>query len=552
MSISSRERSAVRLIFLIFLAAITLPYLWAWFITPVGSTWSGLLWKVDDQNVHLSWARQAQLGHLFFRDLFTTESLQSGESPRFFNVLPALIGVLARLVPLPLVVWYQVVRVAASLWALWQLYRLTHQILPTARGRLLALALLAFTTGTGILAVLLPALGQKIIFLDHPDPPGFPTMPEAFFFTSALVYPLNAVSYGLLAWMAGNVLRVLQSEGESCSGAGWQLLVGGLLLSNIHTYDALPFLGLLVLCLLLFWKRCGGGRLAPLGLAFLGLIIPVLYQVLVFRDSLEFREKALTLTLAPAPWHVVATLAPLLLLAAWSWSKNRGSYSVQFMALWAAVVLVCIYTPGLSFARKMLEGAHIPLCMLAAVGLSGLLRGPAPQWVPRLAVAVCLVLPGASAGYFTLWCLQNAAENNSSRFQVLMPPLYLAEEEWAALQFVDEQAAGDARVVTLCLPFVGSYGPRTTGSTFYLSHWAETLRFEAKVPRVASFYRGGMSASEAQKFLTETGCRFVLLTQYERGLGGSEAIMQNYGLQQIFTKSGTNSTVAVYKVPILP
>ncbi|HEX8832786.1 MAG TPA: hypothetical protein VF719_01235, partial [Abditibacteriaceae bacterium] len=68
------------------LLLISLPYLWAWTTTPDGFSYRGLLYNPDDQNVHLAWAKQAQEGHFFFRDLFTTENLGNDERPLFNNV----------------------------------------------------------------------------------------------------------------------------------------------------------------------------------------------------------------------------------------------------------------------------------------------------------------------------------------------------------------------------------------------------------------------------------------------------------------------------------
>src|SRR5687767_3267215 len=68
------------------LLMVSLPYLWAWAVAPQGYSYGGLLYNVDDQNVHLAWARQAAEGQWFFRDLFTSEGLSGGERPLFFNL----------------------------------------------------------------------------------------------------------------------------------------------------------------------------------------------------------------------------------------------------------------------------------------------------------------------------------------------------------------------------------------------------------------------------------------------------------------------------------
>lgn len=65
----ARERRWLAVMIVLQLLAITLPYLWAWAITPPGYAYQGLLYNIDDQNVHLAWARQAYEGHFFISTL---------------------------------------------------------------------------------------------------------------------------------------------------------------------------------------------------------------------------------------------------------------------------------------------------------------------------------------------------------------------------------------------------------------------------------------------------------------------------------------------------
>lgn len=532
--LSAREKRFAWGILVAFLLLITLPYAWAWAITPPGFVWGGLLFSADDQNVHLMWARQAQNGAFFLRDLFTTEGLVSGDRPLFFNGLTLAMGWLSRLTGIEVGFSYHIVRVAGAAWALWQLHLLSWSLTKGApereNARLWSLALAAFTAGAGFLALAVPSLLGPLIFVDRPDNPAWPLMPEAYFVLSALIYPLNIVSYGLLALIFRHIL----------DGKAWPAFVGAVLLSNIHTYDALPLIVIAFIWAAWQWKtdRAGAGR-ALAGLA--GALIPVLYQFIVFRDSPEFRIKALTLTAPPAFRSMLLSFAPLLILAVVGWFWLRESKRERnLLALWAAVVLAMVYAPTsmFSFARKMIEGFGLPLLVLAGAGLASLKR----PLLAGLIVVVLALSPAQTLG----WILDNARENNSSRWKLFMPVLYLRESEVAALRVVEADPRPGA---VLVLPFIGAYVPRATGKYAYAGHWAETLHLQTeKLPQLEQFYRGQMPPAEARAWLKSNGIRWVVESFYERGVLNGAPGPRALGLKMVYSGGAGENATTVYFV----
>ena len=528
------ERRVALGILLVFLTLISLPYLLAPLILPQNSVWGGLLGSADDQNVHLMWARQARDGGFFFRDLFTTESLISGEKPLFWNILPALMGILARLFGADVAFSYHFLRVALAGWALWQFHQLalvfTGNEAKWSRARILALFLLAFTTGSGFLASF--SGFSRFFFIDRADG-NFPLMPEAFFALSAFAYPLNIASYGLLALIFRQVITQKSAV---------VAFFAALLLGNIHTYDALPLV--LTLAVWGLWQR---QNFKITGAAIGGAILPVVYQFLVFQGSEEFRVKALTQTPAPDIFSLLVSFAPLLILAIFGLRKWRDFPAAPLFLLWIAAVFVLIYSP-VSFARKMIEGVQIPLVLLAAVGLSELLSKIQTANARKIGAALILGILAISPAQYGMWLWQNTLENNSARWRVLMPPLALSRGDASALQFLNSQKADGA---VLCLPFLGSYVPRASRKWTYAGHWAETLRFEKeKFPRVARFYRGQMSENEARNWLKKNGIRWIVVGQFEREFAAGVSAAQNLGWREVFrSQSDENGATVIYEVP---
>ena len=533
--LSDREKRAGYSILAIFLLCITLPYAYAWAITPPGFTWGGLLFSADDQNVHLMWARQAGNGAFFLRDLFTTENLISGERPLFFNGLALLMGALSRASGLEVAFCYHIVRVAGAAWALWQLHLLSWSITKGApereNARLWALALAAFTTGAGFLALIWPPIRRHVILFDRADNANWPLMPEAFFNLSALLYPLNIVSFGLLMLVARHIL----------DGKAWAAFVGALLLSNVHTYDAIPLLVMAGLWAILGFKTDKPSALRAVA-ALAGAAIPVVYQVIVFRNSQEFQIKALTQTPPPPLFGTIITFAPLLILAALGcWNLRDRTRERNFLLLWALVTIALVYTPFhlISFARKMIEGWQIPLLILAGVGLSQFKR---PLFA-GVVFAIMAISPLITLG----WIANNAAENNRSRVNSgLMPALYLYDSEVAALNFIARDAATGA---VLCLPITGAYVPRATLKSTYTGHWAETLAMNAKRPLMLRYFSGQMAPDEARQLFARNKIRWVFEGPYERSLS-PQSPSARMGLTPVFRAGEGQNETTVYATGI--
>ncbi len=526
-SLSRREIVWGRAILLVFLLCVSLPYLLAKLLEPEGLIWGGLLFSADDQNVHLMWARQVRDGAFFMRDLYTTQSLIAPEPALFFNILPFIIGIFSRFTGLEVAIWYHVFRVALSGVAIWQLHRLsiaaTRGEAKFAGARICVLALGAFTTGAGFLAPIL----SGIPLMDRPDGSSLPLVPEAFLSLSAFAYPLNIASFALMAFIWCQIIEEKQPV--------W-VFVAAILLGNIHTYDSLPLIVATV-------AGCAINRkfsIVALA-AFIGSVLPVVYQFLVFRGSEEFRLKALVLTEAPPVLSLIVTFLPLLLLAIASFKESRQLPAARWLVAWIFSTIVLLYMPNISFSRKMIEGLQLPLLVLAGIGLWALaqqISKPRAKWV----CGAIVLLLATSPIQFLGWTMNNYTTNNQGRWGVLMPPLMLTDSEKLLLDTLDKKPQG----AVLCLPFLGSYVPRTSGKFTYFGHWAESLNVEKeKRPRTLAFFTGKMAPDEAKKFLKDNKISYVLESRFERELSGGNSTASSLGLPIEFS-SGDDR---IYSVP---
>ncbi len=555
-SFSDLERRRLLTICAILLCALSLPYLWAWLLSPGDGVYAGFLYNPDDQNVHLSWARQAHDGASFFRDLFTTESFSNGEKPLFHNALSWVIGNVSRFTTIPLIFVYHAFRVVFSLLAIWWFAALCAHITTDKRVRLTAVSLAAFGGGASFLGPLFPGR----IFIDRAETGGaFPMMPEAFTFASAFVFPLFIVSVALLVLV---YLQTLRAQENNSWKSALSAMFAAFLLTNIHTYDAIP-LDIVMLIWAISSTRFARGDatnvqalrmrvVAPL-LVILATLPMLLYQRFVlFANSEEFRVKALSVKPAPPFFDLFLSLSPLLILAilaVWFVCKKRHESennhqkmpAMWLMTLWTFVTLALVYTPTsvVSFARKMIEGVHLPLCLLAAFGLIAILDAlKTSQKLNRVLVTVFVALMSWSSLNFVGWCLNNARDNNATRGG-LMPPLYLPNEANAAINFLN--ALPDARDrAILCSPLWGNYIPPKTGFAVYVGHFDETLHFTQKLGEAQRFYNGKMNVEESLKWLHKNHIAFVIIGPNELALGARKPAFP-------VVWQGGNTTI--YRVP---
>lgn len=493
------------------MAFTCLPYLFGWYITPPGFQYMGLLANPDEHNVYLGWMRQAERGHLLFFDPFTTEPQRA----RFFHGFFLALGLAARVTHLPLIWVYHLARVASGMLLLVGVYRLAAQLLEGRLGRRLAWAFAAFSSGLGWLYALAhPAAAVHPIDFG----PGL-VMPEAITFLSLLLNPLFCFSVWLMIALFTAYLAAVRSGSWKLAALGG---LAGLILGNAHTYNVITVwatLAVYVAAVAIMRRRFPtrevlfGGLIAVMSAPF------VIYQYWLFETDPVFQEKALTLTLTPPPIFFLLGYALVLALAAPGavLALARRNEAQTLMVLWAGVTLLLVFAAPFSFQRKLAEGVHIPLSLLAALFVANWI---APRVPGRAAVAVAallVVVTAPSNVFFLARGLRDLTTNNAAYVETLMPPLYLRADTVAAMSWLRERTRMSEAV--LCLPLDGSYIPGAAGNKVYIGHWAETLRYPDKLASVLWFFSERPRPGQRNEFMQANGLRFVLYTPNEAAVG---------------------------------
>lgn len=543
--VSARELAAVLAWALVMAALTAAPYLWAINRAPAGAQFQGFIWGVDDGNVYLSWIRQAAEGRVLLRNQYTTRP----QDPHFFNIfLQALGRVTAWTGQHPAVIFHaaRLLGVAALLVCI---YLLAAMLSARRAVRWAALLLASLGSGLGWLAALmarslpdyLPASFRPPDYAP-PPPHTWQTMPEAVTFLSMLLNPLFVWSMAIMALVLIAALMAVERR-----SAGWAAAAGGLLLlvGNMHTYDVFVLHGTMVVYALVM---IGMGRLrwrdAALGYAIiLGIsaAAPV-WAWWAARQDPAYQAKVETPTLSPPPLDFAMGYGLILLLAlggaAYALRHRAEQPRLLLPVCWAGVNALLVYAP-VPFQRKLAEGLHIPLCVLAAVALVLVIAPrlarksappepePEPGALPagvrlratvrpgqpsRTTLALIVVLTVAltmpSNALFVADCLSNVADNNRALLYVLQPPIYLSFDEVRGLEYLARHAEDDD--IVLCSSLMGNYVPVRARCLVFAGHWAETLHFPDAVSFIGQYLLPGRSAKVLEAATRQVRATYVV------------------------------------------
>lgn len=527
-----RVRATELLLVLLWAALVVgltvLPYLWAISLTGPGQPWEGyqfqgFMWGVDEGNVYMAWIRQAAEGRVLLRNQYTILP----QNPQFFNVFFLACGKLVAATGQPPAVIFHIMRLAGGIVLLVSIYLLAAWLSDRPAVRWGTLCLASLGSGLGWLAAVwsearAPYLPPPLRPPDYAPPSEhtWQAMPEAVTFVSIFLNPLFVWSMALLCLFFVTALAAFELR-----RVRWAVVAGLVLLvlGNIHTYDifaAHAALALYVLLLLvrrqLSWGRAVGTYALLLALSAASPI----YAWYTARLDPAWLAKINTPTLSPRPIDYAAGYGLIFLLAlvgaAWAVRHARTHQRLLFPLGWAISNLLLVYAP-VSFQRKMAEGLHIPLCLLAAVALvmvvAPRVRGRKGEDRSALIITLAVALTLPSNAMFVAGAMQQTGSNNANLLRWLQPPAYLPWDEVEAIEFLAHNTTESD--VVFCSSLIGSHIPARAPCTVFVGHWAETLYFDRMLEEVGSFLLPGRSPQVRAGILRRAGATWVYYGSYE-------------------------------------
>jgi hypothetical protein len=469
-----------------------IPYAIAASTAPEGWQFAGVLVNPSDAHTYLAKMRQGLEGSWLFHLTYTPEH----HEPVFLYTFYLALGHLAALTQLPLVLIFHLARLAAGFWLLLTAFRFIAHVTPRLAERQLAFVLLASTAGFGWLK----AADLDISPIDAWVPEAFvPHMLYAnphFPLATALMLTITQ----RIVWPSRNKLSAL-----------W---VGIAATSLTITQPLATITTTVVLMLFLAW-RFVAHRSVPwpqirLTLSAILFSAPVvLYDYWITKTNPVIAGwNAQNITPAPALTDLALGYGLTGLLAVvGGWMLARRSIQDAndgewLILLWAIATIGLVYLP-FALQRRFIHGLHIPLGILAAMGLRH-----------RRQLAGVVVATGMS-GMLFVWSIPLLAALQSPAQSENAAILFMRHEEMAAFEWLNQNSAADD--VVLASPRVGMFIPSQTKSRPFYGHVFETIDARTKIAMLAAFYRGDIDAVSPRP-------EFIFYGPSERVLGQPEKL----------------------------
>lgn len=485
---------------LVIVGLTCLPYLAAWQLTPAESQYTGLLINHFDGNSYYAKMQQGARGDWLFSLPFTPEPHEGVFVYTYYLALGHLAGLTGS--PIPLV--YHLARAAGGLLLLLVAYRFIARFTPQQQTRRAAFLLLGFSAGLGWLMGPLGVITADL------------WVAEAFTFLTLFINPHFPLALALILLL---FIAVLDLHGEAdgtpkriagAAGASLALAV----VHPIAMPVALAVLGAYLLALTWRERRIPWREVAGVGAAGLVAAPLMLYILVAFSTNPAMAAwAAQNETLSLPPWNYALGYGLVLLLALGGLvvAARRRERGDLFVLAWVVSAAVLLYLPT-ALQRRFITGFHVPLVILAALGLEQIVWPRVREGRRSLVTGLILAFTALTNLFVPLVTVMGAAQGAH--------PLAMTGGEAAACAWLGEHTAWTDTV--LAPAETGEFVPAWAGNRVVYGHPFETIDAETKEAEVNHFFGPDATAAERRAMLERYGVRYVLVTSPELELEAAE------------------------------
>lgn len=487
-AISQRERQwALRWVIAV-VALSCLPYLLAWALAPDGTRYTGLLLNPLDGASYYAKMQQGARGDWLFHLPFTPEPHDG--SPIFLFYLA--LGHLSRLLSLPIPLIYHLARAAAGLFLLLVAYEFIACFIERPALRRAAFGLLSVSAGFGWLLAL-----WGVLLADM-------WVAEGFVFLSILVNPHFPLAIGLMLLL---FLAVLASEEHRPAGRRLAATAaGGLLLAVVQPFAVPVILVVLAVYLALrtaLERRVPWGEALVTAALAIGAAPIMLYDLYLSRVNPALAAwSAQNVTSSLPPWDYALGYGLVLLLAipALVSAIRRRRPTDLFLLAWVGSVAVLLYVP-FALQRRFITGLHVPLAILAAMGLEQVVWRRVRPRRQALATGLLIAVTSLTNVLVPLVTVGGVAAGRA--------PLVMAQGEADACAWLAQNTAWTDTV--LAPVESGQFIPAWAGNRVVYGHPFETIDAETKQDEASFFFERGTPVDWRRDLLERHAVRYVFI-----------------------------------------
>ena len=458
-------------LFVVLLTSV--PYVVNFLTAPPGTHYT---WVVppyaEDSLAYRSWSQQAAHGSLLFRLKYTALP----HAAFLFQPLFLVAGWLSDLCGCDVGIVHLIVKSVGVALFFAAFYRYTDLLRLSRRQSMFASVLVGVSSGLGGFFAFLDPTGQS--WTRSADL----WVVDCNTFWSLLWNPLFPFSLTLMllaiAWLDRGTREGRRPDlWRSGFATGAQILV--------HPY-AQPLLFSLAVVLTVRRRRTeAAGDLWRYGLAALPGALYV--DAIALLDPIVSRHSAHGAMPSPAlQAGLLGFGLPLLLAIAGLVAARRlPGPDIEGVILWFVLSFGLSYVP-FWFQRKLLFGAHVPLCILAGMAPEAILaRLPWARtrpWVPKAALALFLPLVVVTPVYLLMATWNEARLDKNGAY-------FVSDDVRDALRFLEEHS--DPMSVVFASPSTSRLIPAFAGNTVVWGHWAQSVDRLERERWFADLFRAG-------------------------------------------------------------
>jgi hypothetical protein len=257
-------------------------------------------------------------------------------------------------------------------------------------------------------------------------------------------------------------------------------------------------------------RRLLWGEILTTGAASLGATPIMLYDLYVYRTNPALAAwSAQNLTPSLPPWDYALGYGLILLLALGGIlvAARRRERSDLFLLSWVGSVAVLLYVP-FALQRRFITGLHMPLTLLAALGLEQVVW---PRIRARRRALVTNLIVGFTAltnVFVPLVSVLGVAQG--------LHPLVMTRDEANACAWLQAHTTWTDTV--LAPTESGQFIPAWAGNRVVYGHPFETIDAETKEAEVTHFFGPTATTAEHRALLDRYDVRYVLATTPETNL----------------------------------
>jgi hypothetical protein len=468
----------------------------------------------QDVYTYASFIEQAKAGRNLFENQYTSEP----QEPSLLRPSYLLIGKFANLTNISSINAYHISRIIFCIFFFFVLWKFLDIFFKDQKSKFITYAIVLTSSGIGLL-----------IYKWFPDSADL-WIPESNTFFSLGEAPHFILSQALM--LLGYYFFIDYIRSKKVSRILLSMLFF-LILSFEHPFNLVVIAPVIFLTAL--WGKLPWIISGILGLGS-GIGLGYAYYSTLSNPTLAIWQNQNVL-LSPSPILYVTGFGFILILAIVGIEKliNENLLtSHKLLITWITVCSFLLYFP-VNFQRRLIEGIHIPLAILATMGLLFLTQ-KYKENKQNLLISLSIIILSVTSIFMIYTDFRMISQDSDNNYYY-----HISSAEMTAVKWLGAETTTNDTILSNW--YIGNLIPGIIGRKVYIGHKIQTANWNGK-SQALDLFVGNSDISSSQKFLNDNHITYIFL-------GKNDMLIQNgfkpenySNLKSVYEKDG----VSIYKV----